>query len=69
MQPFSVEVDAGVWPVFVDPGEFDLALINLAVNARDAMPNGGSITLRMRKVVFNDDSEIGVKGDFVAIAM
>ena len=66
---FSVEVDASVWPVFVDPGEFDLALINLAVNARDAMPNGGSITLRMRNVVFKDDSEIGVKGDFVAIAM
>ena len=66
---FSVEVDADVWPVFVDPGEFDLALINLAVNARDAMPNGGSITLRMRNLVFEDDGEIGVRGDFVAIAM
>jgi PAS domain S-box-containing protein len=32
-------------PVSVDPGELDAALINLAVNARAAMPNGGSVTI------------------------
>jgi two-component system, NtrC family, sensor kinase len=66
---FAVEVDPGVWPVFVDPGEFDLALINLAVNARDAMPNGGTITLRMQNVVFDDDGEIGLTGELAAISV
>jgi len=66
---FAEEVDRGVWPVFVDPGEFDLALINLAVNARDAMPNGGTITLRMQNVVFENDSDIGLTGEHVAISV
>jgi signal transduction histidine kinase len=35
-------------PIKVDPGEFELAILNLAVNARDAMPKGGVITLTAR---------------------
>ncbi|HEX3429848.1 MAG TPA: PAS domain S-box protein [Rhizomicrobium sp.] len=66
---FEVEIDPAVWPVFVDPGEFDLALINLAVNARDAMSGGGTITLRMYNVGFDSDDEIGMKGEFVAVSV
>ena len=39
------DVADDIWPVEVDLGELDLALVNLAVNARDAMPDGGAITL------------------------
>ncbi|WP_075213896.1 PAS domain S-box protein [Mongoliimonas terrestris] len=38
----------GLWPVKADPGEFVLAVLNLAVNARDAMPRGGTIILSGR---------------------
>jgi signal transduction histidine kinase/CheY-like chemotaxis protein len=36
----------GLWPVEVDAGELELAILNLCVNARDAMPAGGTITIR-----------------------
>lgn len=44
----SVRVAAGTWPVSVDTVELELALINLALNARDAMPSGGELQVRAR---------------------
>ncbi|MDE1181902.1 ATP-binding protein [Paraburkholderia sp.] len=36
---------ASLWPALVDPGQLENALLNLCINARDAMPNGGRITI------------------------
>jgi signal transduction histidine kinase/CheY-like chemotaxis protein len=44
------DVDAGLWPVEVDVAALELALLNLAVNARDAMPRGGSLVISARNV-------------------
>ncbi|HMG77329.1 MAG TPA: ATP-binding protein [Xanthobacteraceae bacterium] len=68
----DIEIKVGVprrpCTVKVDPSEFELALLNLAVNARDAMPSGGTLTLTAKPVVLRGKaSEEGLAGDFVAI--
>jgi two-component system NtrC family sensor kinase len=51
----------------VDAGELELALLNLAVNARDAMPNGGRLTLSAVPIVLSGDAKYdGLSGDFIA---
>jgi signal transduction histidine kinase/CheY-like chemotaxis protein len=47
----ELECADGLWPVTVDPLQFDLALLNLAINARDAMPGGGRLTIGARNCV------------------
>ena len=37
--------DSGLWPVLVDPPQLENALLNLCLNSRDAMPNGGRVTI------------------------
>ena len=39
-----------LWPVEVDAGEFELCVLNVAVNARDAMPEGGALSIRAANV-------------------
>jgi signal transduction histidine kinase len=46
----EIETGGGLWQAAIDPHEFELALINLGINARDAMPDGGSIRFRTRNV-------------------
>ena len=54
--------------VKVDPSELELALLNLAVNARDAMPNGGALSITAKSVVLKGKAaEEGLSGEFVAI--
>ncbi|HEX8664534.1 MAG TPA: ATP-binding protein [Beijerinckiaceae bacterium] len=65
----ALEVAPGVWPVAVDPGEFELALLNVAVNARDAMPAGGTLTIAARNAILGEGDATGLEGAFVAIAV
>ena len=67
----SVEIPQDLWPVVVDPTEFELALLNLGVNARDAMPKGGRFRVAARNVSFsrNDRGTKGLVGDFVAVTL
>jgi PAS domain S-box-containing protein len=64
------DIPAEVWPVEVDIAELELALVNIAVNARDAMPGGGSLTLSARNVSLKKSDGVDqLEGDFVALAM
>lgn len=56
-----------LWPVEVDPGELELVILNLAVNARDAMPEGGNILLQARNAP--DELVLGRRADFVRLAV
>jgi PAS domain S-box-containing protein len=63
------EIADDLWPVEVDPNELELALVNLVVNARDAMPGGGKITVGAQNVRLLGDGEPPLRGKFVAISV
>ena len=63
----EVDIPASVWPVFVDPTEFETALLNLVINARDAMPDGGTITISARNDSARDQVGISVTDGGVGI--
>jgi signal transduction histidine kinase len=69
----EIRLDDGLWPIRVDASQFDAALLNLAVNARDAMPDGGDLTIEARNATFDAeyaDAAIDVRpGDYVAISV
>jgi PAS domain S-box-containing protein len=54
----TVECGDDVPAVFADPGELDAALINLALNARDAMPRGGDLRISTERSVYAGDGEL-----------
>ena len=64
----SVDIDSATWPIYVDKTEFALALVNIAVNARDSMPAGGSLSISAANVILNSSDSVGdLMGDFVAL--
>jgi PAS domain S-box-containing protein len=66
-------LDDEAWPALVDPGQLATALLNLSLNARDAMPGGGKLTLESRNVHLDEAyarSNVGVvPGPYLMVAV
>ena len=60
------EVPEGLWPVRVDAGELELALLNLAINAGDAMSGGGRLRIGAANQRLADE-RLGLNGDYLVI--
>jgi hypothetical protein len=52
---FHVEIQRDAWPILVDPSHFEQVLLNLVVNARDAMATGGALTITTDNVDLDED--------------
>ena len=67
-----VDTDPQLWLALVDPSQFETAILNLALNARDAMPNGGRLTITMRNAVVAETQGRSfdlLPGDYVVVTV
>jgi PAS domain S-box-containing protein len=64
----AIDVPSTVWPLRVDMSELELALVNLVLNARDAMAEGGRLSISAENVCLGPaDARDGLVGEFVAL--
>ncbi|MEI2719667.1 MAG: ATP-binding protein [Gemmatimonadales bacterium] len=65
----TTELASPMWPVDADPGQIEQVLLNLAVNARDAMPEGGALVMRSRCETLTATDDKVPPGEFVVLEM
>ncbi|MBN8906087.1 MAG: response regulator, partial [Rhodospirillales bacterium] len=67
----TTELTPSLWPAMVDPSQIEAAILNLCLNARDAMPDGGMLTIRTGNVVIDPSSSAPdlSAGDYVSVTV
>jgi signal transduction histidine kinase/ActR/RegA family two-component response regulator len=67
----SLDLEADLWPALADPAQLEMALLNLAVNARDAMPLGGDLIVQTRRIPLSsaDLAPNLAPGDYVIVSI
>jgi PAS domain S-box-containing protein len=67
---FKLELAADPWPTMCDPNQLENAILNLVINARDAMPDGGRLTIETRNASIDSTRHQGQSaGDYVCISV
>ena len=75
--PANINIDwripTELWPVTIDQGQLESALLNLALNSRDAMPDGGTLTIACENSIITEAQAKDIRdtkvGEFVAISV
>ncbi|WP_395622225.1 PAS domain-containing protein [Sphingomonas daechungensis] len=62
------DLDEEMVPVLADPTQVEVAVLNLAINARDAMPEGGVLTFKTRHVVVTQETDLD-PGDYIELSI
>ena len=67
----SNDITPSLWPLFADPNEISQVLMNLAINARDAMPHGGHLTFEATNVVLKENAvQVNLpRGRYISISV
>jgi len=69
----SLELADDLWPTEVDPGDLEDMLVNMVLNARDAMPHGGEVTIKTENAVLDTDAAPDLRdmppGDWVKLTV
>lgn len=66
---FELQLKDDLWAVEIDPLQFELALLNLAMNSRDAMPSGGAFRIEGRNEVIVDASSELAPGEYLCLTI
>ncbi len=64
----AVQSQIGLWSCEIDPSQFESAVLNLAINARDAMPDGGKLVIALRNHVSESGSDVPA-GRYVSVSV
>ena len=64
-------LEKDLWSVMIDPTQLELVILNLAINSRDAMPNGGRLTVATKNLAMSDQHPPGglAPGEYVSISV
>ena len=68
----ETSLQPGLWPAMVDAGQVELIILNLALNARDAMPEGGLLRIATKNSGHDDPARpraLGLAGDFASVTV